>query len=87
MSGSVSDSVCSDLPEFWYSSLQSSLRRIISVSACASDSVSISLYVVLCIVLLRGRFGGLSSAPVAFGGVGHKCDGCLFGGVLGESPD
>jgi len=42
---------------------------------------------VLCIVLHWGRFGGLSSASVAFGGVGRTCHGCLFGSVLGELPD
>jgi len=52
-----------------------------------SGSVSISVYVVLCIVLLRGHFGGLSSAPVAFGGVGRTSDGCSFGSMLGELPD
>jgi len=41
----------------------------------------------LYIVLLRGRFGGLSSAPVAFGGVGRTRNGCSFGSVLGELPD
>jgi len=41
----------------------------------------------LCIVLLRGRIGGLLSAPVAFDGVGRICDGCLFGSVLGELLD
>ena len=87
MSGSVSDSVCSDLREFWYSSLLSSLRRIVSVSACASDSVPISLYIVLCIVYLRWHIGGLSSVPVAFGGVERKGDDCSFGSVLGEPSD
>ena len=46
-----------------------------------------SLYVLLCIVFLRGRFGALSSAPVAFGGMGRKRDGCSFGSVLSELPD
>ena len=83
----MSDSVCSALREFLYSSLLSSLRRIVSVSACASDSVSISLYVVLCIGNLQGCFGGHSSAVVAFGGVGGKRDGCSFGSMLGEPLD
>jgi len=48
---------------------------------------SISVYVVLCIVLLRGRFGGLSSFLVDFGGVGRTCDGCSFGTTLGELQD
>jgi len=39
---------------------------------------------VLCIVLLWGRFGGLSSTSVAFGGVARRCDGCSFGRVVGE---
>jgi len=42
---------------------------------------------VLGIVLLPGRFGGLSCAPGAFGGVGRTCNGCSFGSVLGELPD
>ena len=41
----------------------------------------------LWIILLRGRFGDLSSALVAFGGVGHKRDGCSFGSVLGEPQE
>jgi len=41
----------------------------------------------LCIVLFWGQFGGLSSPPVAFGGVGRACHGCLFGSLLGELPD
>ena len=49
--------------------------------------VSISVYVVLFIVLLRGRFGGLSTAPVAFRGGGRTCDGCSFGSVLGQLAD
>jgi len=42
---------------------------------------------VLGIVLLRGRFAGLSSAPLAFRGVRRTCDCFLFGSVLGELPD
>ena len=34
-----------------------------------------------------GGFGGLSSAPVAPGGVGRTRDGRSFGSVLGEPPD
>jgi len=49
-----------------------------------SGSVSIAVYVVRCIVFLRGRFGGLSSAPVAIGGVGRTCDGYWFRSVLGK---
>ena len=41
----------------------------------------------LCIVLLQGRFRGLSNAPVALGGVGRTCHGCSFGSVLGVPPD
>ena len=87
MSGSGSDSVGSDLREFWYSSQLSSLRQTGSEGACASGSVSISLYIVLCIVLLWECFGGLSSAPVALGGVGRTCDSCSFSSVLGEWLD
>ena len=32
-------------------------------------------------------FGGFSSAPVAFGGVGQKRDGCSFSNPLGEPLD
>jgi len=63
------------------------MRRTVSVGTYASASVSILVYVVLSIVRLRRRFGGLSRAPVAFAGVGRTCDGCLFGTVLGEFPD
>jgi hypothetical protein len=86
-SGSVSDSVSSDLREFWYSSLLSSLRRTVSGCACASCSMSGSLYAVVCIVLLRGRLGGLPSARVAFGGEGFGCDDCWFDSVPAELPD
>ena len=41
----------------------------------------------LCIILLWGRFGDLSSAPVAFGGVGRKHYSCSFSSVLGEPQD
>ena len=41
----------------------------------------------LYIILLRGRFCGLLSAPVAFRGVGRKRDSCSFGSMLGETPD
>ena len=46
-----------------------------------------SLYVVLCIVLLLRRSGALSSAPVALGGVGRKGDTGLFGRVLSKLRD
>jgi len=42
---------------------------------------------VLCIPLLRGRFGGLSTALVSCSGVGRTWDGYSFGRVLGELPD
>ena len=41
----------------------------------------------LCIIVLRGRFGGLLSPLVAFGGVWRTCDGCSFGIVFGKLPD
>jgi len=44
------------------------------------------VYVVLCIIPLYPRFGGLSSPSVVFSGVGRKCDGCSFSRVLGELP-
>ena len=65
----------------------SSLRRTVSVSTSASVSVSILVYLVVCIVLLRGYFGGLSSALVAFSAVGRTCDGCSFGSILSELTD
>jgi len=65
----------------------SSLRVTVSVDTCLSGSVSIFIYVVLFIVLLRGRFGSLSRAPAAFDGVEHTCDSFSFRSVLGELPD
>jgi len=55
-SGSVSDSDSSDLREFWYSSLLSSLRRTVAICCCASGFPSGSLYAVVCKVLLPARF-------------------------------
>jgi len=52
-----------------------------------SGSVSISVYVLLWIVLPRGRFGGLSNALVTFGAVGRTWDGYSFGSVLVELQD
>jgi len=57
-SGAVSDSVLSDLREFWYSSVLSSLRRTVAICCCASSSPSGSLYAVVCKVLLLARFTG-----------------------------
>ena len=57
-SGSVSDSLSSDLPEFWYSWLLSSLRRSVAICCCATGSPSGSLYTVVCMVLLLARFTG-----------------------------
>ena len=52
-----------------------------------SGSVSILVYVVLCIVLSREHFGGISSSQVRFGGVGCTCDGWSFSTVHGALPD
>ena len=43
-----------------------------------------SLYAVVCIVLLRRRFGGLLSARVASGGEGFRCGDGWFDSMLVE---
>ena len=58
VSGSISDSVWSDLCEFWYSSLLSSLRQTVSICSGASVSTKCSVYAVVCNVLLLGRLVG-----------------------------
>ena len=45
-----------------------------------------SLYAVVCIVLLRRRFGGLPSTRVASGGEGFGCGGGWFDSMLVELP-
>ena len=45
-----------------------------------------SLYAVVCIVLLRRRFGGLLSTRVAFGGEGFGCGDGWFYSMLVELP-
>ena len=45
-----------------------------------------SLYAVVCIVLLRRRFGGLPSAHVAFGGAGFGYGDSWFDSMLVELP-
>ena len=45
-----------------------------------------SLYAVVCIVLLRRRFGGLPSARVASGGKGFGCGDGWFDSMLVELP-
>jgi len=57
-SGSLSDSVSSDLLEFWYSSLLSSLRRTVAICCCACGSPSRALYAVVSKVLLLACFTG-----------------------------
>jgi len=96
-SGSVSDSVSSDLREFWYSSLLSSLRRTVGICCCASGSPSGSLYAVVSKVLLLARFTGRDVARlVVCGGEELRPDDCvpwelldLAGSVLEllERPD
>ena len=77
-SGSVSDSVSSDLQEFWYSSLLSSLRRTVAICCCASGSPSGSLYAVVCKVLLLARFTGRDVGRlVVCGGEELRPDDCV----------
>ena len=45
-----------------------------------------SLYAVVCIVLLRRRFGGLPSARVASSGEGFGCGDGWFDSMLVELP-
>jgi len=54
----VCDSVGSDLREFWYSSLLSSLRRTVAICGGVSVSPKCSVYTVVCNVLLLGHFVG-----------------------------
>jgi len=77
-SGSVSDSVSSDLLEFWYSSLLSSLRGTVAICCCASGSLSGSLYAVVCKVLLLARFTGRDVGRlVVCGGEELRPDDCV----------
>ena len=77
-SGSVSDSVSSDLREFSYSSLLSSLRRTVAICGCASGSPSGSLNAVVCKVLLLARFTGRDvGGLVVCGGEELRPDDCV----------
>jgi len=77
-SGSVSNSVSSDLREFWYSSLLSSLRRTVGISCCASGSPSGSLYAVVCKGLLLARLTGRDVGRlVVCGGEELRPDDCV----------
>jgi len=58
-----------------------------SVGTCASDSVSISLDGMLCLIHLVGCCGGLSRGPFAFGEEWRTWDGSSFRSVLGQLPD
>jgi len=82
-SGSVSDSVSSDLLEFWYSSLLSSLRLTVAICCCASGSPSGSLYAVVCKVLLLARFTGRDVGRlVVCGGEELRPDDCVLWELL-----
>jgi len=77
-SGSVSDSVSSDLWEFWYSSLLSLLCQTVVICCCASGSPSGSLYTVVCKVLLLARFTGRDVGRlVVCGGEELRPDDCV----------
>jgi len=72
------DAVSSDLREFWYSSLLSSLRRTVAICCCASGSPSGSLYAVVCKVLLLARFMGREVGRlVVCGGEELRPDDCV----------
>jgi len=66
---SVSDSVGSDLREFWYSSLLSSLRRTVSICGGASVSPKCLVDAVVCNVLLLGLFVGRDGRHLLICGV------------------
>ena len=77
-SGCVSASVSSDLREFSFSSLLSSLRRTVAICCCPSGSPSGSLYAVVCKVLLLARFTGSDVGRlVVCGGEELRPDDCV----------
>ena len=79
MSSSVSDSVSSDLREFWYLSLLSSLRPTVFICRCVSGSLSGLLYTVVCKVLLLASFMGRDvGSLVVSGGEELRLNDCVL---------
>jgi len=77
-SGSVSDSVSSDLREFRHSSLLLSLRPTVAICCSASGSPSGSLYAVVYKVLLLVRFTGRDVGHLVVCGVEElRPDDCV----------